>query len=162
MLFGLEGELDQALKVSLGQRRPVLSGGRDFLPDGPALTVGDDHPVLCTNHRLFHFVLISIEDIGIRCNLATDDRLSQPVARIGNHLATFTSGRVGGKQNTGNIRFDHDLYHHSHGHLIMIDAHLLAIADRTRGPQGYPTISHCCEQGVFANDVEVGILLTGE
>ena len=105
---------------------------------------------------------LSVDDIAVGCDVTADHRLSEAEAGFDDQLRALAGGGVGGEQNARDLRRHHDLGHDRHRHRSLVDAVLMAIGDRLRGPQRRPAVLHRRNHGVGSANVEVGLLLSGE
>ncbi len=98
----------------------------------------------------------------IRLHLPGDQGLAQPKGGVDHGLGAGAGEGVGGEEDAGGLALDHVLHDHGQGHLVVVDAVALAIANGPGGPQAAPTVDDGLGQGVHTQDVEEGVLLPGE
>jgi len=69
---------------------------------------------------------------------------------------------IGGEEDAGNCCLNHTLNDDREAHGALIDAQMVAVPDRAVRPKRGPAFSHRIENGLGADHVERGLLLTGE
>ena len=99
-----------------------------------------------------------------RSGLTAPDTTDSPSPGTGvdDQLPPVAGDGVGGEHHPGHVRVDHPLHDDRQRDLGVVDALGGAVADRPLGPQRGPAAAGGVEHGVGADDVEVGVLLTGE
>ena len=103
-----------------------------------------------------------VDDDVVGVHRAGHDRLAQPGAGVDHRAGPSPGDRVGGEQHAGDLRGDHPLHNDRELYEAVVDPRVAAVADRTVGPERCPAAADRVEQGVGADHVEVGVLLTGE
>src|SRR2546421_9911066 len=105
---------------------------------------------------------VGIDDKVIRSDRAGDNRFTQAGVGIDNGLMTPTGERIGGKEDTCDGCVDHALNHDGQAYGASIDTVARSIADGPVVPQRGPAASYGIEQGIEGDNVQNGILLSGE
>ncbi len=150
---------DGGLPAQLGrhrrQRRPALAVDHPLLlaPDG----LPDQGPETLPQRVLVHIELV-------RHHLALDDGLAQPVARGNQHHAAVAGLGVQREEDPRcrAVAAHHLLHAHAEGHVMMIEPHARAVADRARGEERREAALDRIEQRALPAHVQVGVLLSGE
>src|ERR687886_834823 len=93
---------------------------------------------------------------------AGDHSLSETGAGVDHRLTALAGKGMSREEHASCNRINHLLDHHSQAHGRVIDAQALTVTDGPVGPQRSPAAFHRFEHRFDADDIEVGILLTGK
>ncbi len=122
--------------------QPVFAEGRplslvfgNLFDSRAVLSVGDDLLLFGTDHRLFRAEGLSVDDIAVGCDVTADHRFSEAETGFDDQLGALTGRRIGSEENARDLRRHHHLGHDRHRDRSLVDAVLMAIGDRLRGPQ---------------------------
>src|SRR5450631_2099367 len=98
----------------------------------------------------------------IRVGCAGDHRLTQPRIGLDDRLASLAGQRIGGEEDAGNCCINHTLNDNREAHGALINPKMVTVPDRAVRPKRGPAFSHRIENGLGADDVEIGLLLPSE
>ena len=155
-------QLDEFPEGLRRQRRTAALGLVDRFEPRALVAFLDDLLFLGADDRLRRLAGRAVDHVGVGRHLAADDGLAETEAGVDDRLGAFAGRRVRGEQDARDLGRHHDLHDDRHCHLALVDAHLVAVGDRTRRPERCPAVAHRRDHGFLAADVEVGVLLARE
>lgn len=103
-----------------------------------------------------------VGDVVVGLDLPRDQRLAEPEGRVDDHLAAVAGERVGREEHAGNVRRHEPLDDDGQRRRVVGDEVAPPIDDGPGRPQARPAVPDGGQQGLLADDAEVGVLLPGE